>query len=132
MESTCRGPISARPSRYIGIILTITTQTAIERLRRRPLPISPRRNWNRMSCLAPSRAQRSLVWTLLWRRKSPAPGRGSAAARPMGPRLVRVATDGPHAVRLVPVGAVGRGVGVVVAVGHLRHVGAPRRTGLLV
>src|SRR6476620_9285198 len=94
-----------RPRRYIEIIVTMTTETAIERLRRRPLPTSPRRNWNRMSCLAPSRAQRSLVWTALRLRKIPLLARGASPSRPMGG---------------------------VVAVGHLWLVGASRRRRLLV
>src|SRR6478672_4325926 len=84
MVSTCRWPIRPRPRRYIEIIVTMTTETAIERLRRRPLPTSPRRNWNRMSCLAPSRAQRSLVWTVLCLRKIPPLARGASASRPLG------------------------------------------------
>src|SRR5215218_6311208 len=36
------------PSRYIEIIVTRTTETTIERLRRRPLPISPRRKPRRI------------------------------------------------------------------------------------
>src|SRR3954451_24905222 len=79
MVSTCRWASRPMPSRYIEIIVTRTTETTIERLRRRPLPISPRRKPRRIRSPAPAELE---------------PGRPRFRGRPDHDELVRVRTAG--------------------------------------
>src|SRR6478609_9612819 len=95
MVSTCRWASRPMPSRYIEIIVTRTTETTIETLRRRPLPISPSRKPRRI--------------------RSPA----SAKLQPGGQRLSR---SGAHNDQFVGVGALGLGAVEVVGVSDLRLV----------
>src|SRR6476661_6328210 len=95
MVSTWRWASRPIPSRYIEIIVTRTTETTIETLRRRPLPISPSRKPMRI--------------------RSPA----SAKLQPGGPRLSRRAA---HNDQVVGVGAVGLGTVEAASVGDLRLV----------
>src|SRR6476619_4039119 len=95
MVSTCRWASRPIPSRYIEIIVTRTTETTIETLRRRPLPISPSKKPMRI--------------------RSPAP----AELEPGGPGLSR---SGAHNNQFFGVGAVGLGAVEAVGRGGLRVV----------
>src|SRR6476469_6168258 len=111
MVSTCRWPMRPSPRRYIEIIVTMTTETAIDRLRRRPLAISPRRNWIRMG------VSRSVSRAAVVRQDGLAPAEHAALAR-----LVRVAADGRQRVGVVgttaSVATVTASVGAVTLVGR--------------